>query len=134
MELIYNVADDSVEITIGDSAEKITLNELFTKLPQTEKVRIEYLLSEIFKLRRRIAEDMGDYTAYIMGVTKRIAINRGKMEALDPADDAKAIKSLAEIVKACSHEKNTLREMRHAIKLLAITEGRFENELSKIEV
>ena len=88
----------------------------------------------MFRLRKRIGEDMGEYTQYIMGVTKRIAKNRAKMEALDPADDAKAIKSLAEIVKACSHEKNTLREMRHAIKLLAITEGRFENELSKLEV
>jgi len=134
LDLLYLPSSDSLEVTIEDKSMTVSIADFWKRMPQTERPRLEYLLSELFSLRKEIIADMGEYSRYILELTKGIAKIRMKQEALDPDKDAKAIKSLGLIVTSYSSEKNTLREMRHAIKLQAIEEGRLLSRIAEIEL
>jgi len=132
--LSYEPSSDELEIYINEEFMSIPVADFWKMMPQTERPRLEYLLSELYDLRMEIVADMGEYSRYILELTKGIAKIRMKQEALDPDKDAKAIKSLGLIVTSYSSEKNTLREMRHAIKLQAIQEGRLLSQIAEIEL
>jgi len=134
IDLNYVPSSDNLVITIEDKSMTIPVADFWKMMPQTERPRLEHLLSELYDLRMEIVADMGEYSRYILELTKGIARIRTKQEALDPDKEAKAIKSLSLIVTSFSSEKNTLREMRHAIKLQAIQEGRLLAQIAEIEL
>jgi septal ring factor EnvC (AmiA/AmiB activator) len=138
MNIIYIVEENAMEIEINGQKERIKLDVLLKQLPE-RLVRDKHLINEIMKMREASIKQVGDFNDYIGNLTKEIATRRAKMEELmmdkdmNPTEAGKMVRAHMTIIKAMTDEKNTLRELRHGLKLLANEEGRFENELAKLE-
>lgn len=133
MEIKYNPEDDSVDVTIMDQTERMTVKDLLGHLTP-EKTRLEWLLSEIHRTRSEKIKNLGNYMDIIINLMKGEAGVRKKMEDQYDLGNYKAVKALGEVVKAYLAQKNTVNEFRHAQKFLTNEEGRLMAFLAKIEV
>jgi len=144
MKVEYNPKDDTIGIEAKDDEQippsegyvihlKIPLEILLDNMPD-ERARVHQLLDELYQVRKEFNEQLGNYNQYIVDLVKGMAKVRQRMEDLDPVEDAKAVNTLEKVMKAYSHEKNTIRESRHALKFLTFREGKILADLEKLEV
>ena len=123
-----------MEIRIGHTSEKISIEDLLKTLP-SQKVRVEYLLAQIMAIKNKRLKEIDDFMKRIIEITTGIETTRKKMqEIIESGEGIKRIGPLSKVVTAYSSEKNVFREMRYAIKLLDNEEGKLLFELTKLEV
>lgn len=128
----YSPATDTLEITIGEGEKAVTgtfnFKEFMDKIP-TERARIENLLSKVADVKAKRIHKTGDYMEIIEGLTKKVAEVRDKMEIQAEEGNHANVKSLRFVVQSVLDQKNTVRELRYAIKLLENEEGQLKAEL-----
>jgi len=128
IETKYNPENDTLIISIGEAVETVNFKEFMDKIP-TERARIENLLSKIADVKAKRINKTGDYMEIIETLTKKVAEVREKMETQAEEGNHANVKSLRFVVQSVLDQKNTIRELRYAIKLLENEEGQLKAEL-----
>ena len=131
VETSYNAETDELKITIDDVEEVVDFKEFMDGIP-TERARLEYLLSMIKDVKEKRLTRIDEFMGTIEEIMKKQASVRQSMEATAAIGDHKAVRSLSMVHKALLDEKNTLREIRYAIKLLENDEGKLMAELLEL--
>ena len=136
----YNYEDDTITVTIdteGEDGTRITSETIsykdFLDMLPDEKAKLQHILQELYENRRSQVSKLGDITQRDLTIMEAIAKVRQEMVATDK-DDFKQLKKLDSIIKSFLSEKDMLMEIRHAIKLDHIEEGKLLAELEKLEV
>lgn len=111
-----------VEGSMGIS-ETIDFKEFMDEIP-TERARIEFLLSKIKDIKEKRLTNIDEFMKTIQDIVIKQSQIRDRMEEAIEMDDRKLVLNLKVVHKALLDEKNTLREIRYAIKLLENDEGR----------
>jgi len=135
----YDPVEDRLKITIDATdmeavSDTIDFKE-FMQTISTEKARAEYLLSLIYDIRKKRLTKLDDFMGRIMELTVGLSKVRAKAEAIaDDPNSYKVVKNLDAVGKMYLSEKNTLKEVRYAIKLLDNDEGKLMAELLKLSI
>ena len=125
----YKPETEELVITLGDfpnepsMTEVVDFKEFMNGIP-TERARIECVLSEIKKVKMNRITKIDEFIKTIQKIMLKQVEVRNSMEDQAERGNHKGVKSLSLVHKALLDEKNTLREIRYAIKLLENDEGR----------
>jgi len=124
----YMPETDELVITFEDAEgkgfdETVDFKEFMDEIP-TERARIEFLLSKIKDIKEKRLTNIDEFMKTIQDIVIKQSQIRDRMEEAVEVDDRKLILNLKVVHKALLDEKNTLREIRYAIKLLENDEGR----------
>jgi len=119
---IYPDGEDGVGASYTAS-ETVDFRDFMNSIP-TDRTRIEYLLSKIKDIRENRLTKIDEFIATIQQIMLKQVEIRDSMEEAVERQDHKGVKSLSLVHKALLDEKNTLREIRYAIKLLDNDEGK----------
>lgn len=98
--------------------------------PTTEKQRLQFLLDKLFEIKQMKYMRMQEYIRKLEELAKGEAGARGNIEK---AGKAWEVKKWEAVAKAFVNEKNILREVRYAVKLLEQEEGKIRFLISKLE-
>ena len=133
----YDPENDMLTIEIqnnqGNWSETVDFKEFMDGIP-TQRARIEYLLSMIADVRKKRLTDLNKFMKKIEELTVKIAGFVDRMEQAASAENYKMVGSLEKIVKSILNQKNTLRELRYAIKLLEMEEGKLKAQMLEVQV
>jgi hypothetical protein len=128
MDIISNIEDNTVTI----NGETISIDTLLEALP-SQTARYEYLLNEIYKVRKEIIDQVGNYNRTIAKLTIAIAGYRRQLDDLEPTQ-LKEIKYVNNQIMQISKQIVAMKELRHGTKLLAIQEGKILADLEDLKV
>lgn len=137
---VYELQTQERNLTIkvnGLKGEKEKLEKEISDF--NKKTKINELLEQIHKIRTERLGKVEEYLEHVGEVIKGIKNTREALLELSANDFAHANLYKAEIdkykgvMKGWSSEKDVMREFRYIMKILQNEEGRYENELSKIE-
>lgn len=98
--------------------------------PSTEKQRLQYLLDRLFAIKQMKYMKMEEYIRKLEELAGGEAKARKEIE---DADKLWKVKKWEAVAKAFVAEKNILREVRYAVKLLEQEEGKIRFLISKLE-
>lgn len=134
----YDPKTDEIVVTMAEEgsmemSESIPFSEFLEKI-EVDEARLELLKCEAYNIRQKRFKEIDEFMEKIIELTAGIEETRKKMLEMDPATQGKSVRVLAEIVKAFSAQKNTLKEMRFAIKLLDNAEARILVKLNELKV
>ena len=132
----YLPETEELVITFQDAEGKgfdevVDFREFMKSIP-TERSRVEYLLSKIKDIKEKRLTNIDKFMKNIEDIVLKQVRVREDMERAALQGNRKLVLSLTNIHKALLDEKNTLREMRYAIKLLENEEGRLLAELLEL--
>lgn len=134
MNLLYEPKTDSLVITMGQATEAVPVEDILLAIP-TQKTRLEYLRWMVHDIRKRRLEQIDEFFSMTKEIVTGIARNRKKMEELANQEepDAKTIKALSQVVQAYARQKDSIKEIRHGTKLLALEEGKILANIAELE-
>jgi len=124
----YHPETEELTITFQDAEgkgfdETVDFRDFMNGIP-TEKARIECVLSKIKDVKMNKITKIDEFIRTIQKIMLKQVEVRNSMEEQVELGNHKGVKSLSLVHKALLDEKNTLREIRYAIKLLENDEGR----------
>lgn len=131
----YNPETDEltlvIETGVGPVTETVDFKEFMDGIP-TERARVDYLLSKVKDVKENRITKAGEFMGIIEGIMAKQQEIRKRMDEAAESGDHKAVRSLSMVHKALLDEKNTIREIRYAIKLLEGEEGRLLSQLLEL--
>uniref|UniRef100_A0A6M3XMJ9 Uncharacterized protein n=1 Tax=viral metagenome TaxID=1070528 RepID=A0A6M3XMJ9_9ZZZZ len=98
--------------------------------PKTRRERIQFLFDKIFELRKEKLMKMEEYINELKQLAQGEANAR---EEIKKADKMWEVKKWDAVAKSYVSEKNIIREIRFAVKLLMQEEGKLMAELAELE-
>lgn len=124
----YDPVEDTVTIIIDAESETVDFKELMDGIPHNT-ARKEYLLSMINDVKEARILKTAEFMKTIEDIMDKQIKVRQAMEDAANDGDHKMVRSLQMVHKALLDEKNTIREIRYAIKLTNDDEGALMAEL-----
>lgn len=133
MDVKYDSRLDEIQITMEGITHSISLSKFLEQI-EVDLARLEFLKCKAYEIRKQRFDEIDKFMEKIIDLTAGIEAVRKKMLNMDPATEGKSIRALGEVIKAYSAQKNILKEMRFAIKLLDNIEGRIWAEIGELKV
>jgi hypothetical protein len=138
LETNYDPENDILIISIeqegiGKVIEEVDLKEFMEGI-QSERARIQYLLSLIYDKRKERLTQMTGFMSFITELIVKQHEITEKMEVAIEMDNLNLVKMYKELNKTILDTKNTGKEMRYAAKQLEIEEGRLKSQLLEISL
>ena len=124
--------DELTFLYIDGTSDTIDFKEFLNDI-ESDRARVECLLSMIFESQKIRISKMDEFIRLIEQYVAEIASYESKMVEAAERGDHKLVTSYSKIVATIKDKKNTLKEVRHAIKLQENEEASLKSDLLEIQ-